>query len=535
MKGFFVFLFFLLLIASISAIDVNVTGKAITGKPLQYFGMNISVVTPPVISLLAPKNGTYFVNSSIPLNYSITSGTGRIWYSLDSGNNVTITSPIFFNASEGSHRLFLYANNSEGESSADVSFLVNSSIFRIIHDNWKGAQRGSSTNFSVLTYEEVQNLSDIILEDTSYGKILFNQNINMTADENFSDNVVDLDQNIKILSNRIQINSTALPNFNKPATLWFYGLSFSDPIILIDGVACPSAICKKESYSGGVLKFNVTQSGLYTAEETSVVIPPPGGGGAGGVIPVKSFSVNQTELRASLTPGSVLTQKITIKNNLNTSITVFLNKTDTIKDFIVIENKVELNPGESKEIIIDIKIREGTTPDLYAGKILLSEGGTKEEVLVILEVESVGALLDVEVKILKEYLKVYPGEEIVAEIKLLNMGEAGNRKDIKVEYIIKDTEGKELMKEEETVSLETQTSWIKRLNTPRDIEIGKYILYVRATTYEGKIASASTTFEIIGIGEKIIQIALIVIIALIIILSVILYFLSKKRKKKDKK
>jgi len=531
-------IFFVIFFAGIN-VYIKFTGETITGKPLQYVGLNITITPPLAISLISPKNGTYLVNDSIPLNYSTTGGIEKVWYSLDSGNNVTITSPIVFNASEGSHTLYVYANNSFGNTvSENVIFSVNSALFRIIHEEWKGSKKGSSTNFSVLTYEEVQNLSRIILENTDFGKILFNENINMTADENFSDNEVDLDKNINISFNRIELNPTALPNFNKPATLWIYNLVFTDITILKDGSLCPPTICTEESYSGGVLKFNVTQFGVYTTEETAVIIPPEdgGGGGGGGVTPVfKSFTLSKTEIKVSLTPGSVLTEKITIKNNLNKAITVNLNKTDGIKDFIALEgDKIELGPLESKEILIDIKVREDTIPDLYAGKIMFSAEGTKEEILVVLEVESVGALLDVEVKILKEYLGVYPGGELLAEIKLLNVGEAGNRKDITIEYIIKDMEGKELMKEGETVSLETQTSWIKRLNIPKDIEIGKHILYVRAITYEGKVASASANFEVINRGEKIIQRILIMIIILIIIISVIIIFLERSRKEDER-
>ena len=35
-----------------------------------------------------------------------------------------------------------------------------------------------------------------------------------------------------ISSNRIEVNTTALPNFNKSAVIYLYNLSFSDPRIL---------------------------------------------------------------------------------------------------------------------------------------------------------------------------------------------------------------------------------------------------------------------------------------------------------------
>ncbi len=541
-KEVFSILFLIFLTISITGFENK---SAITGEVTQSLVMNISITGPPVLTILSPENETYLKNTSLLLNYSVSVEAHAVWYSLDSNENITITSAIYLNLSQGSHTLYLYSNNSYGNTTTNISFFVNLTRFIILYSEYNGTKRGASTEFVNYTYEDIQNLSNVTLENTDFGKILFNQEINMTADSDFSDNQIDIDSNINISLNRIEINSTALPNFNKLATLWLYGLTFSNPRVLIGGEGCPSSVCQKESYSGGILKFNVTSflgnfSAGETPSETTTTTTAGGssggGGGGGGIIAkkVKSFSVTKNEIKASLIPGSISTEKVTIKNNLNKIIEVNLEETDSIKEFLAIEEKkIELKPGESKEILIDIKVRENVIPDLYAGRIIIKGEGTTEEILVILEVESKGALLDVRVEILKEFLKTYPGKEIMAEIKLFNVGEAGNRKDIKINYIIKDTEGKEIMNEEETVSLETQTSWIKRLTVSKSIESGRYILYIKATTYEGKIASASASFEVIKSTTKQIYTALIILF--IILLAIIFYYLLKQRKRlKDK-
>lgn len=541
-----IFMFLLFSILLNAEILAQITGETVTGKATQSVAMNITVAGPPTLIILFPENKTYLKNTSILLNYSVSVDAQAVWYSLDSEANITITSEIYFNTSQGSHSLYLYANNSYENKTTNVSFFVNLTRFTILYSEYNGTKRGASTEFRNYTYEDIQNLSNIALENTDFGKILFNQNINMTADSNFSDDQIDLDSNTDISSNKIEINSTTLPNFNKIATLWLYSLTFSNPRILIGGEACPSSICQKESYSGGILKFNITSfSGNFSAGETpstevtssnGIGRSGGGGGGGGGIIAkkVESFSINKNEIKSSLTPGSISTEKIIIKNNLNKTINVSLEETDSIKEFLVIEEKkIELKPGESKEILIDFKVRGNILPDLYAGKIVVKGGGTVEEILVVLEVESEGALLDVKVDILKEFLKIYANKEIIAEIKLFNVGEAGNRKDIKVNYIIKDTEGKEIMNEEETVSLETQTSFIKRLTLPKSIKGGKYILYIKATTYEGKVASASTSFEIIKITTK--QIYATFILLFIILLGIIISYIIKQRKRLNNK
>ncbi len=237
---------------------------------------------PPTLTILSPENETYLSNESILLNYSV-NGEDFIWYNIDLGDNTTISTPTYFNTTQGFHTLYLYANNSLGTTTNTISFTTNSTKFIIYYDEFKGANRGSSTRFNQKKYGEIQNLSNIILENTQFGKIEFNEIINLTDDEDPNDNMLDLDNYTNISNNRIELNSTALSNFNKSATLYLYGLTFSNPRILKDGYICPSAICVKNTYSGGVLSFNVTGFTVYSAEQTpGTPVTPPGGGGGGG-------------------------------------------------------------------------------------------------------------------------------------------------------------------------------------------------------------------------------------------------------------
>ncbi|MDP3027044.1 MAG: hypothetical protein Q8N63_05010 [Nanoarchaeota archaeon] len=77
----------------------------------------------PILTIISPENITYST-STILLNYSVTNEVESIWYNLDNTSNITITSPISFNAAEGSHVLYLYANNSQGASSKSITFSV---------------------------------------------------------------------------------------------------------------------------------------------------------------------------------------------------------------------------------------------------------------------------------------------------------------------------------------------------------------------------------------------------------------------------
>ena len=273
-----------------------------------------------------------------------------------------------------------------------------------------------------------------------------------------------------ISNNSIVLNSTALPNFNKSATLSLYGLTFTNPRILRNGEVCPNAICTEVSYSGGTFVFNVTQFTNYSAEETPAGGGTPdttslgGGGGSGGVVysVTDLFTLDKNEIKVSLNPGQVKTENVTITNPGTQPITITIE--NLIPDFVMRgEDVILLNPGESKVIPLYIIVKAETIPNLYLGKIIISSGSTKE-ILLAVEVESAGILLDVRAEILKDYKQILQGGEVLTEMRLFNLGGSDERKDVLIEYIIKDYENHEIVKETESLAIETQATFIKELN-----------------------------------------------------------------------
>lgn len=533
----FVVLFFLIAISN----DINstvTTGETITSKATNGVGMNITILAAPSLNILSPENGTYITNQSLLLNYSVSSDATKVWYSLDGITNVTITSSILFNASEGSHSLFLYANNSIGyNATKNVSFSINVTKFSISGSKYNGTLKGNSTNFMSYTYEKLQNLSNVTLENTNFGKILFNQNINLT---NVINNLLDLDNNTNISFNRIEINSTALSDLNRSATLQLYGLTFTNPRILRDGSVCSSAICTQESYSGGTLKtlkFNVTGFTTYSAEET-----PAGlggdlggggttGGGAGGAVTTKQkFTLNKDEIITKSQQGRLTTEEIIITNNENTGLDVEIN-VSKIEGFVFIREKsFHLNPKEIKLITINIVIPENTVPNLYIGEIKISAGGQEKKILTAIEVESSPPLFDITVKIPEKFSYVIPGEEVMAEIEIYNLGEVNKEVDAHVEYRILDSQGNEILSEQESLAVNTKINYIKEFRIPLEAKFGRYAIYIK-TTYDSKIASSSVWFNVGRVPSFPQQTAIVALLIVIIIALIILIITIRKIKK----
>ncbi len=123
-----------------------------------------------------------------------------------------------------------------------------------------------------LSSVNVSNITNLILDVPSHGKINFSQSVDLSSGG-------DLDVNVNISNNRIYLNSTALAALNKSAVLYLYNLTFSNPRILKDGAVCSSAICTEVSYSSGELVFNVSSFSVYSAEETPSSSSSSGGSG----------------------------------------------------------------------------------------------------------------------------------------------------------------------------------------------------------------------------------------------------------------
>jgi len=550
---FIIFAFFLFYVSSIRAIEVDVTGKItrnvdvngeaiteITGEA-SAANTNISISllnAAPRLTIFKPAENGIYRNTSILLNYSVfdPDGISLVWYNIDNSTNTSLgnstNGQTYFNTSEGNHTLYLYANDTLGASNnTNVNFQANNTRIIVIYDEFKGAKKGSSTDFDSLSDEQLENISNMILENTDYGKILWNENINITADITPEDRITTLDGNVIIGNKFIFVNETALPNLNKQATLWFYNLTFNNPRVLRNGVVCSASVCSGQSYIGGTLRVNVTGFTNYSVEETPEEPNGPGGGGGGEETLKENFTLDKEKISITLKQGETKKESLIVKNTGNEKVKINLSVIGIIDFLKLSENNFELDVNESKTINIDFLAREDTNPDLYIGKLVVESEGIKKEVLIAIEVESKEPLFDVKVEILKQYLEIMPGDELMASVTLRSMGNTG-RVDTNLEYIIKDSEGKVLLSEKEIVAVETQASLVKIFKISKDAKPGDYILYAQVK-YDGEVASSSAFFKILSPTGKVFKFeyTLVAIIIIILIFVVIIIRELKKIRK----
>src|SRR3989339_1042844 len=148
--------------------NIIVTGEAVNSN----VSMAIAVVNFPALSIVSPRNETYIWNR-VFLDYLV-GYSSYLWYNVDNGLNASISFPTELFLSAGGHVINLYAQNVYGVSHEDVWFSIDPFLLEIRYNNYKGSSGGSSSDFNDYSFEELQNLSDVVLEQIAFGKIEFN-------------------------------------------------------------------------------------------------------------------------------------------------------------------------------------------------------------------------------------------------------------------------------------------------------------------------------------------------------------------------
>lgn len=398
---------------------------------------------------------------------------------------------------------------------------------------------GLTTDFLVLSDTQLANLSNMVLEIQEFGKIIFNESVNLTQDA--QGNIIDLDSSVNISNNLIEINTTISTSLEKAATIYLYNLTFDNPHVLKDGVVCPDSICDTISYSGRTLIFTVTQFSFYSTEETVTysaeetpggAVNPPSGGGGGGAAKKADFYLNKDLINVELKQGERVRDKILVSNKGNKKLAFNLNVFGINRFVILSEDSFTLIPTESKEINVDFFASENEPGEIYGGKIIFNTDSEdlSKSVNVILEIKEKFALFDIKTEL--EDMTMTKEQKLKAKIYMTDVGDLNKKVDVNLEYFIKDFDGNAIKIGEETVSVYKSSAIKREFAIPQQLTQGNYLFYTKLS-YQNSTATSSNRFFLIK-ESKFIEFIWLIIIVLMILVSFII-FLLKRRKKKEKK
>jgi hypothetical protein len=118
---------------------------------------------------------------------------------------------------------------------------------------------GFNSETTDLSSVNVSNIIDLTIAKTGYGKIVFDGSTDLS-------NGTDFNQHIIIGTKSIIVDSAALPQINKSATLTLFNAGITHPILLLDGLNCTDCNILSNDID---LIFSVTHFSNYSADENA--------------------------------------------------------------------------------------------------------------------------------------------------------------------------------------------------------------------------------------------------------------------------
>jgi len=276
-----------------------------------------------------------------------------------------------------------------------------------------------------------------------------------------------------------------------------------------DGYTCSSGVCTGTGTGGG-----------------------GGGGGGGAGAEVAGIVITPTSINLTLSFNNQTnmsqrtTQKIYIKNNGNSEVTLSVSQTGLGSVAILSVSSITVSPGETTELQIDF-ISPLEEQDL-SGTIIIDG----KIIPVYLHVTANPLWFDSNIVVLNDNYQVSRGGTLNTRVELVPMGEE-SRLDVTLNYVIKDTSGKIYLTKSETVLVEDRTSFDRDFGTGM-LPVGSYIIGLEVV-YPGGIAPSSAHFEVVKMNAgNLIGTILFFIILGILILAIFIVIVLIRRKRKEK-
>lgn len=227
---------------------------------------------------------------------------------------------------------------------------------------------------------------------------------------------------------------------------------------------------------------------------------------------------------------------------------IFVLKNPAITGFFIISKEtvhsdnLELVVDESKEVTWNLE-NPGDLKSIKASGSIDGNGSAKvyiekdgERLLIF---DSTKQLFDINVHVLSEYKKIFQGDELLIQIILFNLRGYGSV-DVNVKYSIKDPNGNLIAAEEESVFVETQAKFVRKLIIPSDLKPGTYTAFVEVKTPDDVIGTSSDSFEVKAKYEEVYPplvrysawgVAILIALVAIIVFSLLLFKKLKMKKR----
>ena len=199
--------------------------------------------------------------------------------------------------------------------------------------------------------------------------------------------------------------------------------------------------------------------------------------------------IYETKIALEGTTDNIAQVKILVNGG---SLKSFLKK-DAISKFTINSStvKVTLNPYENR--VLDINIF-ADKPGLYVGNLILRSDTIEKLIPVTIEIQSKRVLLNINLDIPEEFKEVLKGDKLKAQITMFKTLDKELVK-VKVNYMIKDINGNDVLTESEYTVIGDQNSFVKEFDLPDTIKEGAYVLGAEVL-YKDSFSVSSDSFNV---------------------------------------
>ncbi len=218
-----------------------------------------------------------------------------------------------------------------------------------------------------------------------------------------------------------------------------------------------------------------------------------GGGGGTPIVRNIQFIDAPSELSFSSIFAKAEKKSFKIKNKFDRDLVLEI-VIEGLGGYLSGDTQIILGPGEEREIEFNVAPLES---GLLTGNIDFYWGDNKIEVPVVLNVRSENFLFDAGVSISQAQRKIVTGENLKAQVNLLQVGPK-EKVDVTASYIIKDFSGNSYLEDSETFFVLESKEFVKEFHTD-NLPPGKYILGLEIS-YPGAFATSSVQFEVLEPG-----------------------------------
>lgn len=233
--------------------------------------------------------------------------------------------------------------------------------------------------------------------------------------------------------------------------------------------------------------------GAITIGGAAPIIQPTA---AAKVVPVE---VKSTLIETTLIPGEEKLFSVDVTNNLDTDVKTSVVAEGPIFSLLTIQNPVFTIKSKSTEVVtIKAYVPPASAPGIYTGDILVTAGNITHRTPVTIKVQAViEPLLDVSVKALSKI--VNPGDNLVFEVSIVNMGQTAKVEDITVTYDVKSIKDstKIIVTNKETVAVDNVLTLRREIQIPAGTPEESYLIEANASYWYGtKYATSSDNFDV---------------------------------------